>query len=70
MGKLAEFRAERAAITTRHDESKRSIHANYVTDLANLERDTRLARRALAQRQRVLWNKALEVVEEADVGSE
>lgn len=66
MGKLAEFATERAAITSDYNESKRSIHENYMCDLDNLEKNTTRRRRALARKQRELWNKALAVVKEEE----
>jgi len=67
MGKLADMRRERAQITEEYDNSKRQIHANYTRDLENLEKKTRAARRALAQRQREQMNKALELVDKGEV---
>ena len=63
MGKLAELRAERARITTEYDEAKRSIHANYMNDLHQLEKRTEAARRVLGQRHRAALNAALEILD-------
>ena len=63
MGRLAERRSERAAITKWYDDAKRSIHDNYMTDLQNLEVESRRKLRALMTIQNKEMNAALEIVD-------
>ncbi len=67
VGKLAERRAERAAITEWHNSAKVSIHTNYMKDLANLEVETKRRRRALSEQHRASLNKALAIVDAGEV---
>ena len=64
MDRLAERRSERAAITKWYDDSKRSIHENYMTDLQNLEVESRRRLRALMTIQNKEMNAALEMIDQ------
>ncbi len=64
MGRLAELRAEQAALTKENDDIKRSIHENYMRDLANLRDKTHRARARLNAEHRTLFNRALSLIEQ------
>ncbi len=67
MGKLAERRHERAEITKWYDSAKVSIHANYMTDLTNLDKEHDRKRRVLREQHRASLNKALAMVDAGEV---